>query len=311
MEKLSRIDEERLLSLQAQGHIMPQPMLPLAPSAIQDNSLSKVGALDTPPRLDLQKTEEGLKGISMVFKDENGNPIPPEDLVLAALKALATLNTQSLAVKKESIEKQQGWMFEQERRRENAYDKHFASVGTANSWGRVARSLTSFGLIASGVAGLAAGFGALAVSSVVVGTCFVIDQLLDDKVKKLVASWMARGENERQEVWLDRIHLFCAVTSFALSMGINASQAVQIAMGLSKSLVTGAKGVVDWRVSSHKALIVELDDACRTAQKSLEAMLNELQDISSSIYQFYDNIHHIEEMRKKLQSLMLQFNNFV
>lgn len=311
MEKLSRIDEERLLSLQAQGYMMPQPIATATPSSECDSSLSKVGALDTPPRLDLQKTEEGLKGLSMVFNDENGNPIPPEDLIFAALKALATLNTQSLAIKKEAIEKQESWMQREEKRRENAYDKHFASVSSANSWGRVARSMTSFGLIASGVAGLAAGAGAIAVSSVVVGTCFVIDQLLDDKVKKLVASWMARGEKESQEVWLNRIHLFCAVTSFAMSMGIGAGHAAQIAMNLPKSIVTSVKGVVDWRVGSHKALLVELDDACRTAQKSLEAMLNELQDISSSVYQFYDNIHHIEEMRKKLQSLMLNFNNFV
>lgn len=328
MTKINRFDEERMLpflnpmhflSFQSPSHSF-HPTESTAISSCQKSSGATAATrpqLDQPSRIDLQKLEEGTKELKSIFADDEGNTIDVEDLLHKILLEYTAESTERLSTQKQWLELERKWMDNDEKTRSVVLDKHIEGLQSAASWGTVAKSLASFGLIASGMAGLAATTVAgaavvapgLAIGSIVAGTCLALDQLLDDKAKKLVASWMARGNQERQEIWLDRIHFFCAAVSCALSFGLKADVAVQIALNVSKTAVTATQTIVEYRTSRNKALLIELDAACRIAQKNVENTMNSLQDTCSTIYQYYENIHHIEDNRTKLARLMLNFGD--
>ncbi len=318
---MDRLELERSLSLMNQAVAasgMPTPPPPAVDSVFSGRKVSSIPSnhpkLDLPRQLSNQEIQSAASDLESFFKDENGNSIDIGDLLHKILLIFTEETTDRLVTQRQWLNLERQWMQDLEEKRTHVFDKHIAGQHTAHSWSTVAKALSSFGLLATGVAGLAAGTATviasgIAIASVVTGACLVLDQLLDDKAKKLVASWIARGDKERQEVWVDRIHFFCGAACCALSLGLNPKTAIEIAMNVSRTALTAGQTITEFRTSRHRALIIELDAACRIQQRELQNKVSELQETCNSIYQYYENIHHIEDMQSRLSRQMLQFGD--
>lgn len=315
MSRISSADEARFISLMAQGQLPFQPSQINATATSESSSISKVGAripqLDEPGKLSPQDTQKAMNELVDMFTDDEGNILDPENLLIIAIQQITSLTTSHLQLKQNIVTNERNFLMAEEARRTSANEAYYASINNSSSVNKVTKALTSFGLMASGVASLAAGFSAVSFGAIVVGGCLLLDQILDDKAKTLVASWIARGDHEIEQKWVERIHIAFAVTSAALSFGLSKDKAIEIGKGIATAAVTGTKGIVDYKLGNHKALMTELEEACRDNQKSFDGLLTELQDLCDAIHQYYDDLHHIEEMRMKLSHLMTKFTEYV
>jgi hypothetical protein len=263
------------------------------------------------------EVQEGLKGLHAHMEVDFGDL---DNLLYALFLMTQETSTQYLAAKRSFFDSERTFSDAKEKERANEMQKQLDLSKKVGTWDTVEKSLVSFGLIAAGIAGIAMGAIPLGVAAITVGTLMVVDQLLDDVAKKAVASWLAKGNTEDQQVWVDRIHLFCAATSIALSLGLAAPVAAQYGMTVtakyaaqfllagSRACATGVKGVYEWLHSNQKALMMELDATCTLAQKSVNRLIFEIQQICNTLYQLYENMHQIESNRDKLSRQMLRLH---
>lgn len=269
--------------------------------------------LDLPPSMDQDTFEKGKVDLSKFIapKDPINFAIDIDDLVHDLLTSLARDSSSYAQTKRQFLEQERAWSDQKEAEKITQLQNQIDSAKTVNAWGKVEQSLASIGLIASGIICLSAaptGVGAvLGTSAIAFGSMLLIDQILDNAAKKVVASWIAKDSQEEQSAWVNRIELFCGLSSFALSVGTSPSSAVQLAMNISKSVVGGVKDVAEWRLSAHKALNIELDAETRVAQKSVDTIITGIQEICDTIRQFHENLHHIEEKRQQVAHSMLRF----
>lgn len=274
-----------------------------------------IPVLDMPKDAGPEVVDIGLKGMQkMIEADES----EIDNLVQALFVITQQTSTEYLAVKREYFTTERLFSDTKEKERTQEIQKQIAISKKVGTWENIEKSLVSFGLIAAGIAGISMGAVPLGIAAVAVGSLMVLDQLLDDVTKKTVAGWMVKGDKETHELWVDRINLFCAATTMALSLGLAAPVAAQY--GLNVAVKYGAqlgltvakagagttKSVYEWMNNNQKALMIELDAVCTYAQKSVNRLLIEIQEICNTMYQLYENMHRIESNRDKLSRQMLR-----
>jgi hypothetical protein len=281
--------------------------------AIVPIQLSTKPELHVPPSMDHTAFEEGKVGLTNFLQPVEITDFATDidDLVHDLLITLARDSTNYVQAKRQFFDLERKWSDQKEAEKTAELQSQVDSAKTVNTWGRVEQSLASVGLIASGIIGLVAaptGIGAvLGASAIVVGGVLLVEQLLDDAAKKMVASWIAPGNQEEQAVWVNRMQLFCGLGSFALSLGASPSSALQVALNVSKGVVNTTKDVFEYRLSVQRSVVMELDAESRLAQKSVDTLFSEIQEICNTIYQFHENLHHIEEKRQQVAHSMLRF----
>lgn len=274
-----------------------------------------IPVLDVPKDAGPEVVDVGLNGMKgLVLPDESAI----DDLLQALFVVTQETSTAYLAAKREFFNAERAFSDTKEKERTQEMQKQIAMSKKVGTWESVEKSLVSFGLIAAGVAGISMGAVPVGIAAVTVGTLMVVDRLLDDKAKKVVASWMAKGDKESQELWVDRINLCCAATSLALSLGLAAPVAAtygmsvatkygaQLALSVAKAGAGGVKSVYEWMNNNQKALMMELDAACALSQKSVNRLIFEIQETCNTLYQLYENMHRIESNRDKLSRQMLR-----
>lgn len=302
--------------------VMPQPSADTLSKAASSIS-STTGRQRSIPVLDMPK-DAGPDVVDIGLDRMRALVVPEEsaidDLVQALFVVTQETSSAYLAAKREFFNAERSYSDAKEKERTQEMQKQIALSKKVGTWEAVEKSLISFGLIAAGVAGISMGVVPLGIAAVAVGTLMVVDQLLDDKAKKVVASWMARGDKESQELWVDRINLCCAATSLALSLGLAAPVAAaygmtvatkygaQLALTVAKAGAGGTKSVYEWMNNNQKALMMELDAACALAQKSVNRLIFEIQETCNTLYQLYENMHRIESNRDKLSRQMLRLH---
>lgn len=265
--------------------------------------------LDPPKPIDMDTFDKGKKELSQLLsKDLNHEFADVDDLVHFMILQVIQGNNSYLAAKRTFFDSERNFSNAKEEERTEAIKKETEAYHTANTWGKVERSLSSVGLVATGIAGIAAGFVTMGASAVAVGSLFAVDQLLDDKLKRVVASWIARDDGESEKNWVQRIDHFCGLVSLGMSLFTASPDAiVQAAMAVTGAVAKTTKGVLDWRLEGQKALVMELDLVCKLSQKSVDTLVMEIQEICTDLYQLHDNIHHIEEQKRKVIHSLLQF----
>ena len=276
-----------------------------------------IPVLDMPKDAGSEVVIEGLKGMEQLLPFDHGAIDDSiHELFLSSQETFSktlvatrdyfkAVRFESEAVDKERIDEMQ---------------KQIAMSKKVGTWDSVEKALVSFGLIAAGIAGITMGIPLLGIAAAAVGTLMVVDQLLDDKAKKAVAGWLAKGDTEAQEMWVNRIHFFCAATSMALSFGLAAPVAVQygmhvttkfgakLALSVAQGAASGVKSVYEWMNSNQKALLMELDVVCTLAQKNLNRLITGIQQMVDTISKLYENMHRIEDNRDKLSRQMLRLH---
>lgn len=303
--------------------IAPMPIKDTIGSANSADSISTRTSrpvLDPPKPIELDTFVKGRNGMTNLLRQPIDKPqMDVDDMLHEMLLSIIQQSSSYLQVKRNFFDTERTFSDVQEQERTEHMKTQLNTSKNVGTWNTVEKSLVSFGLIAAGIAGIATGNVPLGVTAVVVGTLLVIDQVLEDKAKVALASWMARGEQEQERMWLDRIQLFCAVTSLGLSLGLAAPAAVSmgsavagqitLAMSTARGVASGVKSVHEWRYTTQKELATALDLACTLAQKSVNRVVFDIQEICNTLYQLYENMHQVEEKREQIARLMLRLPN--
>ena len=295
-----------------------QQTLPKAPIVDTVESVHpKVGAVEgrplprltRPEPLDQETYVQGKEDLKQLLPTNDQNQVVGDVDDLFHQLLLNVINSASgyLQAKRNYFEAERLWNDKMEQKRIEEVDNELAKSKEVSLWEKVEKSLLSFGLIAGGIGGICSGLFALGIPAVALGTLMLIDQILDDKIKKTVASWMARGDAEGKQQWLNRIGLFLTFTSFGLSCGLAGIQALDFAKTFASALASGTKEVLNYQLNLRKAVVVGLDAACRSGQTTVDRLIQQIHEACNTLYQFHENISHVSEQRRKLINSFMQF----
>jgi len=268
--------------------------------------------LDVPLPMDEKTFELGKAGLTKFVEplqiEDDSSTTDIDELVHDLLLTLARDSSIYLQAKRDYFNLERKWGESKEIERTAELQNQVDATKTVNTWGKVEQSVASAGLIISGALAVASGGAVgLGIGAIALGAVLLIDQLLDDAVKKTVAKWIARGDREEETAWVNRIQMFAGLSSFALSFGTSPSAAVQVAMDVSKGAVGSIKDVFQWRLAVQKSTVMQLDADTKISQKMVDTLFTEIQEICNEINQFHENLHHIEEKKQKVAHSMLKF----
>lgn len=333
MTDIDKITERRQAELlaaigqPASVYFAPQVSAPIHDTMSKAGAVGSVSSrtsrpvLDTPKPLELDTFVKGREGMKSLLRPSEDMPeMDVDDMLHEMLLSIIQQSSSYLQVKKNFFDTERSFSDTKEKERTDHIKSQVETGKSIGRWDNVEKSLVSFGLIAAGIAGIATGNVPLGVTAIVVGTLLAVDQLMEDRAKIQVASWIARGDQEQERVWLDRIQMFCAATSLGLSLGLGGYGAVKLGMGAAqgfiqlgmataKGITTGVKSVNEWRFNVQRSVSTELDLACTVAQKSVNRVVFDIQEICNTLYQLYENMHQVEEKREQIARLMLRLPN--
>ncbi len=162
---------------------------------------------------------------------------------------------------------------------------------------KVEKAVSTVGFTIAGIATIITGCTPLAVGALICGALFTLDSLLDDVMKKQVASWIAPQDREAQKIWLSRIQMFTSVASLGLSFGLTGPRAVSVALKVANSAVIGFKGAIEYKLSHLEAALVECESACKRSESHQSRFITDLEHTTQSIYDLYSNLRAIEEQK--------------
>ncbi len=275
--------------------------------------------LDDPEDADPEEVNVGVNSLRELVERDTTDLV--DDQVHALFLLIQDAFTERLAITRDLLVQERTYSDSIEKKRSDEVEKQLTLTKNVSTWTTVEKSLSTIGLIAAGVAGIAAGAVPLGAFAVTLGVLELLDQVMEEKAKKTIALWMAQGNKESQAEWLDRIHLFTAATSMAISFGIAAPIAAQygvavatkygaqLALQVAKTGAGGVKSVYEWMLTNQKALMIELDAFCTLSQKNVNKLFFDLQERSNVIYELYKNMHDIESKRDSLSRQMLRIQN--
>ncbi len=270
---------------------------------------SSLPKIDAPAPLDQVTFDKGKTDLAKLLSKEDSLETfaDVDDLVYHLILQVIEGSNDYLAAKKAFFESERRWSDVKEQERLVETQRQVDATHTVNTWGKVEQSIASFGLIASGIAGICTGMIPLGIAAIAVGTLMALDQILDDKCKTIVASWIARGDAEEEKSWVNRIQFFCGWASFGLSIGLTGPAAIQMARAVADAVVKTGHGYYSWQLNVQKSFVMEVDAACRIAQKSVDTLFQEIQEICNSLYQLNENLQHIEENKRNIVRALLRF----
>lgn len=332
MSDIDKITERRQAELLV-GQPHPVYFAPQVSAPFVHDTMSKAGAidsvssrtsipvLDTPKPLELDTFVKGREGMKGLLRPSDDMPeMNVDDKLHEMLLAIIQQSSSYLQVIKNFFDTERAFSDTKEKERTDHIKSQVETGKSIGRWDNVEKSLVSFGLIAAGIAGIATGNVPLGVTAIVVGTLLAMDQLMEDRAKIQVASWIARGNLEEERLWLERLQLTCAAASLGLSLclgGLGAAQLgqgvaqgfIQLGMSTAKGVASGVKSVNEWRFNVQRSISTELDLACTVAQKSVNRVVFDIQEICNTLYQLYENMHQVEEKREQIARLMLRLPN--
>jgi len=277
--------------------------------------------LDPPKPLELETFVKGREGMKNLLRTTEEKPtMDVDDMLHEMLLSIIQQSSNFLQVVKNFFDSERTFSDMKEKERSAHITSQVETGKTIGKWDTVEKSLVSFGLIAAGIAGIATGNIPLGVTAIVVGTLLAADQILEDRAKIAVSSWIARGDQEQERIWLERIQILCAATSLGLSLGLGGYGAVKLGMGVTQSFIqlgmvtakgvaSSVKSVNEWRYNVQRSVSTELDLACTVAQKSVNRVVFDIQEICNTLYQLYENMHQVEEKREQIARLMVRLPN--
>lgn len=167
-------------------------------------------------------------------------------------------------------------------------------------WNNVEKVLLTAGLIAAGIAGIAIGAVALGSAAILVGALLTLDHVLDDAAKKAVASWMAKGDKERQDTYMMRINLFCSGVTMALSLSISPAHALMYGVKVAQTATSAVKSVYEWRQNMHKGVMIGLGALASISQQEVNNMISYLQNSVKTLMRHNEMTHDVEESNDDL-----------
>ncbi|MBS0635707.1 MAG: hypothetical protein JSR37_09615 [Verrucomicrobia bacterium] len=265
--------------------------------SISKSSVSEVSAKRSIPVLDAPEDagsdilKLGIQGL--------------DDLLHALYLASEEVLTDRLAINRTFLESERKISDEIEKERMEAIKKDIADSKNVSAWNTLEKSLSALGLIAAGIATLGAGAALMGTAAIGTGVLLLIDRFLDDAANKTVAAWVARGDQEDELRWRERLHFLCAATSFALSVGLAPQAAIRFGMSAAKASVTGVKTFYEWRANNKRAFMLELEAASNLSQKNINRIISDMQLGCSDLYRLHDIMHKVQERERSVGSAML------
>ncbi len=213
------------------------------------------------------------------------------ELYLATQKVFS----QNLRIERDLFNSERAFLKTIENERMEEMQKQIDLNQKRGLWDKVEKSLLSLGLIAAGVVGVAMGFATLGASAILVGSLLILDHALDDAAKRAVATWLAKGDNERQETYMMRINLFCSGVSMALAFAISPAHAATYGLKVAQVATSAVKSVYEWRQNVHKSVMVALGGLATISQQDVNNWILGIQNSVRTLLQHNEMTHEVEE----------------
>ena len=306
--------EKLALELLAQANI-PLSLLPTAQKLFPDSgSVHKVNPsekssshprIEKPEAIDPQSHTKGM-GDLRNFLD---NTRSIEELLNEVLfHHLAEAPENYAQVQFTLLKKDREYARKQQEELQNASKSFQENSMKAESWGSATKAISSISLVLTGGITLATAASPVGLGALIVGIALLADQLVDNTVKKNVASWIARGQKESEQAWLYRMEFFCTIASTLLSYGLVQTAAFQIALNVSTTAFNATKSVAERRAMTSRALREELSATSRFAQKNIDKAMDALNDAYELTRHLQQMNHQIDEGRMRLAHTLLRPN---
>ncbi len=218
-----------------------------------------------------------------------------EDLHASCMFAALEVFQKGLKIDRDRLHLERSYLETIEDERMQEINKQASLNHKRGIWSNVEKVLLTAGLIAAGVAGIAIGAVALGSAAILVGTLLTLDHILDDAAKKAVASWMAKGDQERQDTYVMRINLFCSGVSTALALSISPAHALMYGVKVAQTAASAVKSVYEWRQNVHKGTMIGLGALASISQQEVNTMISNLQNSVKTITHHNEMTHDVEE----------------
>ncbi len=320
---------ERLVYATSFPQMLPavvQPASDVVPTAPSKDTVSKAISasfsttgrsrpeLDKPRHIDSEGVKNGMEYLEAFMSDDSDAEI---DLLTNAIFLIAQDSSKdALDAQRQLLAAVHTYSEAKNRTRLDEMQKQSDLTKKVGFMDTIQKGFSSFGLIGTGLLTALAGSTIPGAALVIGGTLFLVDQLLDDKAKKTVATWVARGNKESEEMWVERIHLFCSVTSAGLSLGFapqiaaglgknTASAVANVALGVAQGGAKTIKSSYDSRLKLQRGFMVELDAACNFAQKDFNRVTSSMQLSINTVREF---IAHHSQVQGEQESIIHQFS---
>jgi len=274
-----------------------------------------IPVLDRPQDLAPHVLEKGLADLAETLNEARSKQLDElsgEDLLFCAVNSpllflLQSANfSQFLEVKKIHLAIEKAFSEKNENARLAQIEKQHKDLENIGMVERINQGLTTFGLVASGVGGLLAGQYVLGTAAVLCGTLFAVDQVLDDVTKKTVISWIYKGAEKDQKFVSEQVSFFCGISSYLLSIGLQGPMVATIAMKITDIILTSVRGGLEHKHNLGQAVFIELNHACDKSRHKIETIINSTQRCMDTVFQFYENLSHVQKRRSKVISFLNQ-----
>jgi len=170
-------------------------------------------------------------------------------------------------------------------------------LGNTNNLNKVESTISSFGLMASGIYSMLHDKKELGLGAFVVGALLAIDTMLDNSMKRTIAQFLAKSTDETEETWLERVQVFTSVSTLVISLGLSQQEAINIGMNVSKSALSFVRGDVERQQGLQKAILIELDAEVEKSERRIDLLMMRVNEIVTTLLEFYENLHQIRSNR--------------
>lgn len=228
-----------------------------------------------------------------------------ESIMYAVHIAMLDAHKKHTMISQKLLVNEQQWHKTKIEQKNNCLDEISTQSKQLSGARTVEKIAGATGIAISGGCALLSGITPLAIGALAVGALFTLDHILDDAMKKTVASWISQGDKEQESVWVSRIQMFSSLVSLGFSFGISGPQAVNVALKATQTAVSGYRGYLDNKMDSLNAYIIEHDSHIAKSDSKQQKLLSRMEEMMRHVYHLYENMHLIEQERHKISSSMI------
>lgn len=304
--------EEFALQQATLSPLLPPPSI-YTSSPIHSCAASSIQALPStksarPLQVVSTETMEPLLKKLETLKQIDQSLLKPLDvLFLEIMKIMEVESGSAIKTREKLLSAQKEWQHSLEEQMLSSSEKSRNAQNVSHFFTKLSHALGPLSVVIAGVISCATGgVGIVALGAAALGALFFIDCLFDDVAKKSLASLLARGEREEQEMWLQRIQLVSSVLSMCLNMGTSIPQALQIATVVSETALEGIQAGCNASRDSAKARLIELKGSFEISKNSSDELLQQWEKIMTGIWERYELFQNVQKARSETTRLIIQ-----
>lgn len=237
--------------------------------------------------------------ISPVTKSSTATVQSFDDLIYEVLALLIQEEEKATVILRDAIVAEREW----QKNLSTLVEKEHELCQTYEKRNDVAHKIADIvlpaSLCAEGIAAMClAGVNILTLGAAALGGLLVLDTLLGDKAKEMLASFLGRGTEEGTKSWLHTISMTTSIVLFGLGFLLPESRAVQVATTASKVALECTQAGTEMCVNGQKARLIESEKKWSDSGECMSDLLGYVDRHVRSVndlYELLSDLHKSEE----------------